>query len=256
MKKSTLRLCRLPSLLAAFLLAACGNEPPTSSEAGASETVENAAAAVDAASAPAVPALPPPDLDAVGVYAQICAACHGAAGEGNPALHGPSIAGLPVWYIDEQLRKFRSSARGFHPEDLPGQQMRAISLTLTDEQIAEAAAAVAEMPMHPTAEPAAPGFDLEAARYRYANECMECHRYNGRGEIAFRSAPLVSLDPPYLRRQLENYRSGLRGSSEGDLYGAKMVALTERFTDEEIELFVGYIGALAHGDDPRPARER
>lgn len=191
-----------------------------------------------------------------GVYATICAACHGPRGEGNPSLQSPSIAGLPSWYVEEQLRKFRSGARGTHPEDLPGQQMRAISLALTEEGVVEAAASVAEMTPRPTDLSTTDDFDLEAARYRYANECMECHRYNGRGEIAFRSAPLVGLDPAYLRRQLENYRAGRRGAAEGDLYGAKMVAKAERFTDEEIELFVAYIGALAHGDDPRPARER
>ena len=191
----------------------------------------------------------------VGVYAQVCAACHGVNGEGKEELHSPSITGLPVWYLEEQVKKFRAGTRGFHPEDLPGQQMRAISLTLTDAQIAEAAATVAAMPIRLTEEPPA-DFDLETARYRYANECMECHRYNGKGEIVFHSAPLISLNRSYLRRQLMNFRSGLRGATEGDLYGAKMVENMKRLTDEEIELFVNYIGALAHGDDPRGAREK
>ncbi|HQZ26841.1 MAG: c-type cytochrome [Verrucomicrobiales bacterium] len=194
-------------------------------------------------------------VGAPGIYAQVCAACHGAAGEGKEELFSPSITGLPVWYVEEQLQKFRGEQRGIHPEDVPGQQMRAISLTLTDEQIAEATAAVAAMPIirtQPTTEP----FDLEKARYRYANECMECHRYNGMGDRVFHSAPLVTLNRSYLRRQLENYRGGRRGVVEEDLYGQKMVAITQRLTDEEIELFVNYIGALAQGDDPREAREK
>lgn len=203
---------------------------------------------------------PEPELAAAaghgaGVYAQVCAACHGEAGEGKEELHSPSITGLPTWYLEEQVKKFRDGSRGFHPEDLPGQQMRAISLGLSDEQIAEAAATVAAMPVRLT-EPPPPGFDLETARYRYANECMECHRYNGKGEIVFHSAPLISLNRSYLRRQMVNYRAGLRGATEGDLYGAKMVENMKHLTDEEIELFVNYIGALAHGDDPREARER
>lgn len=190
-----------------------------------------------------------------GVYAQVCAACHGEQGEGKEELHSPSITGLPAWYLEEQLRKFRAGQRGSHPEDLPGQQMRAISLGLSDAQIAEAVATVASMPVRPTEAPPE-GFDLERARHRFANECMECHRYNGMGEIAFNSAPLVNLNPSYLRRQLENYRSGRRGADPQDLYGAKMVEIAGRLSDEEIELLVNYIGALAHGDDPRPARER
>ncbi len=81
-------------------------------------------------------------------------------------------------------------------------------------------------------------------------------RYNGMGDRVFHSAPLVTLNRSYLRRQLENYRGGRRGVVEEDLYGQKMVAITQRLTDEEIELFVNYIGALAQGDDPREAREK
>jgi cytochrome c553 len=218
--------------------------------------------AANLAEASPSPAAPPGAASAggvspggAGVYAQVCAACHGVNGEGKEELHSPSITGLPTWYLEEQVRKFRAGSRGFHPEDAPGQQMRAISLTLNDAQIAEAAATVAAMPIRLT-EPPPPGFDLETARYRYANECMECHRYNGKGEIVFHSAPLISLNRSYLRRQLMNYRGGRRGATEGDLYGAKMVENMKNLSDEEIELFVNYIGALAHGDDPRGARER
>jgi cytochrome c553 len=202
-----------------------------------------------------VPASSPATAAGAGVYAEVCAACHGAKGEGKEELHSPSISGLPTWYLEEQVKKFRAGSRGFHPEDLPGQQMRAISLTLTDTRIAEAAATVASMPSHPT-EPPPPGFDLALARVRYANECMECHRYNGKGEIVFHSAPLVTLNRSYLRRQLLNYRSGRRGATGGDLYGAKMVENMKQLSDAEIDLFVNYIGALAHGDDPRGSREK
>lgn len=191
----------------------------------------------------------------VDAFAQICAACHGPNGEGKEELHSPSIAGLPVWYVEEQVKKFRAGTRGFHPEDLPGQQMRAISLTLTDAQISEAAVTIAALPIR-LSEPPPNGFDLETARYSYANDCMECHRYNGKGEIVFHSAQLISLNRSYLRRQLQNFRSGRRGATVGDRYGAKMVEKTKNLTDDEIERFATYIGALAHSDDPRGAREK
>ena len=63
------------------------------------------------------PATPEPDAisQVGGVYAQVCAACHGVNGEGKEELHSPSITGLPTWYLEEQVKKFRSGARGFHP---------------------------------------------------------------------------------------------------------------------------------------------
>jgi cytochrome c553 len=198
---------------------------------------------------------PAPAAAPVGAYAQVCIACHGPNGEGKEELHSPSIAGLPTWYVEEQVKKFRAGTRGFHPEDLPGQQMRAIALTLTDAQISEAAVTIAALPIRPSESPPA-GFDLENARISYANDCMECHRYNGKGEIVFHSAQLVTLNRSYLLRQLMNFRSGRRGATEGDMYGSKMVEKTRSLTDDEIEMFATYIGALAHGDDPRAAREK
>ncbi len=36
-------------------------------------------------------------------YEQVCAACHGAKGQGNEELKSSSIAGLSAWYIEEKL---------------------------------------------------------------------------------------------------------------------------------------------------------
>ena len=44
----------------------------------------------------------------------LCTACHGAQGQGNPELKAPSIAGLPDWYVKNQLEKFRAGTRGAH----------------------------------------------------------------------------------------------------------------------------------------------
>lgn len=190
------------------------------------------------------------------VYAQVCLACHGAEGEGKEELFTPSIGGLPAWYVEEQIEKFQKGMRGASPEDAPGATMRAISLTLDAQKVADVSAYVSVLPEWSTEAPDKEGFDLEEARYRYANDCMECHRYNGRGEIAFRSASLVTLNKSYLRRALINYREGRRGGDAKDMYGAKMVEQTRRLDDKEIDMFVNYLGALAAGDDPRPARER
>lgn len=189
-----------------------------------------------------------------GAYAQVCAACHGPEGAGNEELKAPSIAGLPSWYIKEQFAKFREGKRGAHQDDAPGQQMRAIALSLTESQIEEAAEAVSKLPIVLTELPPEEA-NLERGRYLFANECMECHRYNGKGEVVFHSAQLISLNRSYLRRQLKNFHAKKRGATENDIYGAKMVDVTSRLSDEDIEILVDYIGALAHGDDPRPARE-
>ena len=62
-----------------------------------------------------------------------CSACHGNQAEGNEALGSPALAGLNDWYLREQLQKFQSGARGSHPADVTGQQMRAAMQVLGDE---------------------------------------------------------------------------------------------------------------------------
>lgn len=54
-----------------------------------------------------------------------CAACHGAAAEGNAELRAPPLKHLDDWYLVRQLAAFKAGDRGAHADDVPGQQMRA-----------------------------------------------------------------------------------------------------------------------------------
>lgn len=57
----------------------------------------------------------------------VCVACHGGQGEGNPALSAPRLTHLPAWYLTSQLQAYRDGRRGFHADDQPGQQMRQVA---------------------------------------------------------------------------------------------------------------------------------
>ena len=63
----------------------------------------------------------------------MCAACHGAQGEGNPALNAPKLAGQGDWYLKRQLQYFKSGARGAHEKDTFGKMMAPMAATLADE---------------------------------------------------------------------------------------------------------------------------
>jgi|GEM_PF-226666 len=201
----------------------------------------------------------PPKIDTTNleegkIFQQICFQCHGEKGEGKEELRAPSIGGLPEWYVIEQTEKFRSGLRGAHPKDIYGQLMRGITLALTPEQVKNAALYNERLPGEKTRQRGRED-SIDRGRYSYANKCMACHRYNGKGEIVFHSAPLTTLNIEYLERQLKKYRNGWRGNAENDLYGRKMIDVARLMDDREIEDVVNYIGALAHGDDPRPAME-
>jgi cytochrome c553 len=67
-------------------------------------------------------------------YNQFCGACHGAAAEGNRALNSPRLAGTDDWHLLAQLQGFRAGQRGTHPDDLTGQQMRAMAAILPNDR--------------------------------------------------------------------------------------------------------------------------
>jgi cytochrome c553 len=63
-----------------------------------------------------------------------CGGCHGARAEGNSTLQAPALASRSDWYLVKQLENYRLGLRGADPRDEYGTQMRAIALTLPDEQ--------------------------------------------------------------------------------------------------------------------------
>ncbi|MCB0386099.1 MAG: c-type cytochrome, partial [Bdellovibrionales bacterium] len=71
---------------------------------------------------------------------KLCIACHGNTGEGRQNLKAPAIAGLPEWYLVNQLNKFKDGGRGSHPDDYAGLKMRPIARMLRYEGDVEAIA--------------------------------------------------------------------------------------------------------------------
>jgi cytochrome c553 len=176
-------------------------------------------------------------------FGNVCAACHGLRGEGNATLRAPSIAGLPEWYVALQLAKFQRNQRGADPLDADGQRMHAIARTLSSEQIATLATTVAAMERHPTQNTL--GGDAARGKPYYIDYCTTCHRYNGSGELAFNSPPLIGLQDWYLVAQITKFRAGIRGTTPDDDDGAKMHVVANDLTDAHFRDVVAYIAELA-----------
>lgn len=75
-------------------------------------------------------------------YEQVCVTCHGPEGRGDPNLRAPPIVQMPDWYLVQELRNFRSGARGAHPEDTWGITMRANTVAMTDQAMEDVIAYV------------------------------------------------------------------------------------------------------------------
>lgn len=68
------------------------------------------------------------------VFQGTCSGCHGADGQGNPALHAPRIAGLEPEYLLRQITHFQTGVRGANAEDRFGRQMAMMASTIRDPE--------------------------------------------------------------------------------------------------------------------------
>ena len=176
-----------------------------------------------------------------------CVACHGAAGEGNSALNAPAIAGQSADYVERQLRHFKSGVRGGDSADTLGMQMRGMAAALSDEDMASVSAWLAEQP-RPKVTPSHTG-DLKNGNDYYHSKCDACHGAWGEGNERLHAPAIAWLDAAYIKRQFENYGSGLRGSHPEDVYGKQMQLMSDVLPEEGfIDDIIAYMQARAAAD--------
>lgn len=107
---------------------------PMAMVVGSPEAQDNLAAYIEAMPAPKPEATITGDAAKGKAAYPVCAACHGANGEGNEALGGPRLAGQNDWYLARQLANYQNNLRGHDPKDIFGRQMKPMAATLTSEQ--------------------------------------------------------------------------------------------------------------------------
>jgi cytochrome c553 len=174
-----------------------------------------------------------------------CVQCHGEDGEGKQAIGAPAIAGLQLWYVKAQLRKFKKSQRGWHIDDMAGKRMQPMALALdTDEKVDLVAAYVASLPR------TNPGSTLEGGNPEtgkiYFATCVQCHGADARGNIDEFGPPLAGASDWYLLTQLQNFKAGVRGTHADDVTGAKMRPFSMTLpTEQAMKDVIAYIATLS-----------
>jgi cytochrome c oxidase subunit 2 len=102
---------------------------------------------------------------------------------------------------------------------------------------------------------------MGAARYAV---CAACHGPEGQGNVAMNAPKLAGQSAWYLRRQIMNYKNGLRGTQEGDVFGRQMIGMVATLADEKaVDDVVAHIrsfpdqsvDATVAGDPAAGARE-
>ena len=172
-----------------------------------------------------------------------CTVCHGAHGNGNPAISAPKIAGIEPWYLKQQLASFRAGTRGTKPDDIPGMEMQPVGLQLDDAAIDAVAAYVAKFDVK--APPVTVRGDAKRGRELYAT-CSGCHGTHAEGKSALKAPALAGQTDWYLARQLDRFRKGERGFAVEDAPGSTMRAAAGVLPDDKaVTDLVAYINTLS-----------
>jgi cytochrome c oxidase subunit 2 len=160
----------------------------------------------------------------------VCAGCHGANGEGNVATNAPRLSGQLPWYLERQLKDFKQGVRGTHDKDVYGKMMAPMAATLADDAaIANVAAYIATLPDHRAVQTIKGNADL--GRQRFAT-CAACHGTDAQGIAATNAPRLKGMSDWYLARQLNNFKTGVRGAHPQDAYGGQMALFAETLADD------------------------
>jgi cytochrome c oxidase subunit 2 len=177
-----------------------------------------------------------------GLYA-VCSACHGDQAQGNLQLNAPKLSGQAPWYLTRQLLAFKHGVRGTSDQDTFGKQMAPMAQTLADDTaIKNVVAYIASLP---DARPAPTVFgNPEKGKGIYGN-CVSCHGGSGQGIWATNAPRLADMSDWYLKRQLQNFRQGVRGVHRDDFYGAQMASMARALrSPEAIDDVIDYLHNL------------
>ena len=217
---------RLATLLVLIgFLASCGDTPPDSSANATAMTVSLAGS------------------PAASIWQGQCAACHGAAGQGNQALAAPALTQLSAQYLTRQLTHFVGGIRGSHPDDSAGKRMALSVANLSESDIAGLATLITtELP--PTQPRATIKGDADRGKDYYVNICSACHGGNTLGNDALGAPALAGVNDWYLQSSYQSYLDGIRGAHPDDVYGAQMARLAPALANrDDISDVIAYIAS-------------
>jgi cytochrome c oxidase subunit 2 len=86
--------------------------------------------------------------------------------------------------------------------------------------------------------------DAIAGQAQYA-VCSACHGAQGEGNAAMHAPKLAGQDAWYIRKQLENFRNGVRGTHEDDVYGQQMAPMAATLADPaSVNNVIAYLDTL------------
>jgi cytochrome c553 len=170
----------------------------------------------------------------------ICAACHGAQGQGAAAGF-PRLAGQNAGYLAQALSKFKDKSRA---SDI----MQPIAQALTDAQIQQLAAYFSAQPAQAIGATQAPATDQVQAGQQLARSgapgvasCFSCHGSEGRGNGA-RFPAIVGQPELFVVARLHEFQARARA---GGAKPGSMTELAAGMTEAQIQASAAFLSSTA-----------
>ncbi|MHB8622403.1 MAG: c-type cytochrome [Sulfuricaulis sp.] len=178
-----------------------------------------------------------PNIAAGKAKAVVCAACHGADGNGGADPTWPKLAGQSADYLVKQLGDFKAGRR-------QNPIMSGMAAGLSTADMANVSAYFASLKPKPgVAKDAALALQGEKI-YRGGNAktgvsaCMSCHGPSGYG-IPPRFPRVSGQNTPYIQNQLLAFKAGTRSND-----GGIMTSIAFRMSEQEIKAVAEYMAGL------------
>ncbi len=131
--------------------------------------------------------------------------------------------------------------------DVYGPLMRAIALTLADDQAVEDLAAYVTT-LSPPNPPATIQGDVTAGATGYLT-CIACHGMNGEGNQLLNAPAVAGQHDWYTVRQMEHYIAGIRGTDPRNIFDMQMRPMAMVLpTPDAIKNVVAYINTFTAGE--------
>lgn len=175
------------------------------------------------------------------IATQVCAACHGADGNGTAPVN-PKLAGQHPEYLYKQLQNFKPKKAGAAAERA-NPIMAGFAATLSDDDMRNVAAYYAAQKLKPSAAKQKDTVELGQSIYRggiagkQLAACAGCHSPNGAG-IPAQFPRLAGQYSDYTEAQLIGFRQGARKNS------AQMTAIAAKLSDVEVKALADYLAGL------------
>jgi cytochrome c oxidase subunit II len=80
--------------------------------------------------------------------------------------------------------------------------------------------------------------------------CTVCHGVQMKGNASIEAPRLSGMDAAYVKRQLQGFSKGWRGTHENDLLGMEMRPMAAILTDDEIAAAARYVNAVSSEPPP------